>query len=121
MRSRLDLKEIAKSRLEFNVGIVRPGGDVKQDEIIQPKGRPLLFIDSTIFKDVRVSLQAKLGQVTLTVADLLALKAGSVVKLDLQMNELIELRLNESVVARGEIVAVDDNFGVRIVEVAHIS
>lgn len=94
---------------------------MKQDEIVQPKGRPLLFIDSMIFKDVRVALQAKLGQARLTVADLLALKAGSVVKLDMQMNELIELRLNESVVARGEIVAVDDSFGVRIVEVAQIS
>jgi len=101
--------------------IVRLGDDVKQDEIVQPKGRPLLFIDSMIFKDVRVALQAKLGQATLTVADLLALKSGSVVKLNLKMNELIELRLNDSVVARGEIVAVDDSFGVRIVEVAQIS
>jgi len=100
---------------------VRLGDDVKQDEIVQPKGRPLLFIDSMIFKDVRVALQAKLGQATLTVADLLALKSGSVVKLNLKMNELIELRLNDSVVARGEIVAVDDSFGVRIVEVAQIS
>jgi len=100
---------------------VRLGDDVKQDEIVQPKGRPLLFIDSMIFKDVRVALQAKLGQATLTVADLLALKSGSVVKLNLRMNELIELRLNDSVVARGEIVAVDDSFGVRIVEVAQIS
>lgn len=100
---------------------MRLGDDVKQDEIVQPKGRPLLFIDSMIFKDVRVALQAKLGQATLTVADLLALKSGSVVKLNLKMNELIELRLNDSVVARGEIVAVDDSFGVRIVEVAQIS
>lgn len=94
---------------------------MKQDEIAQAKGRPLLFIDSTIFKDVRVPLQAKLGQATLTVADLLALKSGSIVKLDAGMSELVELRLNDSVVARGEIVAVDDNFGVRIVEVAEIS
>lgn len=97
------------------------GARVKQDDIVQTKGQPLLFIDSMIFKDVRVALQARLGQATMTVADLLALKSGSIVKLNLQMNELVELRLNESVVARGEIVAVDDNFGVRIVEVAQIS
>ena len=93
---------------------------MKQNDI-PPKERPLLFIDSTIFKDVRVPLQAKLGQASLTVAELLALKSGSVVKLNAQMNELIELRLNDAVVARGEIVAVDDSFGVRIVEVAQIS
>lgn len=94
---------------------------MKVEEIAQAKGRPLLFIDSTVFKDIQVPLQAKLGQATLTVADLLALKSGSIVKLNTQMNALIELRLNDSIVARGEIVAVDDNFGVRIVDVAEIS
>jgi flagellar motor switch protein FliN len=82
-----------------------------------PKGPPLLSMDSMIFKDVRVPLEAALGQTTMTVEDLLALKAGSVVKLDLKMNDLVELRLNQSVVARGEIVAVDDHFGIRIFEV----
>lgn len=79
---------------------------------------PIVSMDAAIFQDVNVSLLARLGQVTLSVADLLALKSGSVVKLDLKMNDLIELRLNQSLVARGEIVAVDDNFGVRIVEIA---
>lgn len=82
-----------------------------------PKGPPVVSLDSVIFKDVRVPLEATLGQTTMTVEDLLALKAGSVVKLELKMNDLVELRLNQSVVARGEIVAVDDHFGIRIVEV----
>lgn len=82
-----------------------------------PKGPPLVSLDSVVFKDVRVPLEAALGQATMTVEDLLALKAGSVVKLELKMNDLVELRLNQSVVARGEIVAVDDHFGIRIVEV----
>jgi len=94
---------------------------MKVEEIAETKGKPLLFIDSTVFKEVQVPLQAKLGQATMTVADLLALKSGSVVKLNTQMNALIELRLNGSIVARGEIVSVDDNFGVRIVDVAEIS
>lgn len=82
---------------------------------------PLLSIGSAVFKDVNVALQAGLGQTTLTIEELLALKAGSVLKLDLKMNGLIELRLNQTLVARGEIVAVDDNFGVRIVEIATAS
>ncbi len=52
------------------------------------------------------------------IEDLLDLKSGSIVKLDLKVNDLIELRLNNALVARGEIVAVDDHFGVRIVEIA---
>jgi len=86
-----------------------------------PAGPPLVSMDSAIFKDVQVSLQAILGETTLTIAELLALTAGSVVKLEPKINDLVEVRLNQSLVARGEIVAVDDNFGVRIVEIAPLS
>ncbi|KSB91872.1 hypothetical protein AS593_07555 [Caulobacter vibrioides] len=71
-----------------------------------------------MFNDVPVTLQAQLGQATLSIQDMLALRAGSVVKLDLKLNDRIELHLNSSLVARGEIVAVGDNFGVRITEIA---
>jgi flagellar motor switch protein FliN/FliY len=84
-------------------------------------GQQLLSIDSAIFRDVRVVLRARLGEATLSVEELLALKAGSVVTLETALNEPIELRLNDALVARGEIVAVGDSFGVRIVEVAQIS
>jgi flagellar motor switch protein FliN/FliY len=90
------------------------GADVK----VKPEGPPLVSVDSAIFQDVNVALQARLGEATLSVAEVLALRAGSVVTLDLKMSDLIELRLNQSLVARGEIVAVDDHFGVRIVEIA---
>jgi flagellar motor switch protein FliN/FliY len=84
---------------------------------MESKGKPLISLDSAIIKDVNVQLEAKLGGAALTIEALLALRAGSVVPLDLKLSDLVELRLNGSVVARGEIVAVDDNFGVRIVEV----
>lgn len=84
------------------------------------KGPPLLSLDAAIFKNVRVSLQAKLGEVSLSVEDLLKLRNGSVVTLDRQMNDLVDLRLNDALIGRGEIVAVGDNFGLRIVEIADI-
>lgn len=82
------------------------------------EGPPLVSLDSAIFKDVRVELKVKLGQVLLTVEELMALKAGSILKLDKLMSEPVDLYLNEALVARGEIVAVDDNFGVRLVELS---
>lgn len=75
-------------------------------------------LDSALFKHVPVTLEARLGDVTLTVADLLNLTAGSVLTLDAQINETIEIRLDSTVLARGEIVAVGDRFGVRVTEVA---
>ena len=78
----------------------------------------LTGLDSAIFKDVQVDLEAKLGQVTLSIATLMSLRPGAVLDLDAKLNDLVDLRLNQSVIARGEIVAVDDHFGVRIVEIA---
>ena len=91
-----------------------------QDSTATPLGRPLVSINSPMLKDVSISLKASLGHANLSLEDLLALRAGSVVKLDLQMNDLIDLQLNGSLVARGEIVAVGDHFGVRIVQIAEV-
>jgi flagellar motor switch protein FliN/FliY len=74
-------------------------------------------IDTRLLNGVQVSLDAKLGVVTLSVAELMSLKTGSVVNLDSRLNDLVELKLNGAVVARGELVAVEDHFAVRIVEI----
>lgn len=82
------------------------------------EGRPVFSADSPIFRDARVTLKATLGQSELSVQDLLALKSGSLVELDTKLNDLVELWLNGQRVARGEIVAVEGSFAVRIVEIA---
>ena len=74
-------------------------------------------LDSEIFREVRAQISVRLGDLTLTVEELLALENGSVLTLDRMLNELVDLHLNDTLIARGEIVAVDDHFGVRIVEV----
>ena len=84
------------------------------------ESRPVISADSPIFKDARVVLNATLGQAELSVHDILALRSGSVIELDTKLNDLVELRLNGSRIARGEIVAVDDCFAVRIVEIAQL-
>lgn len=81
-------------------------------------GKPLLPPDSPLLRDLSVTLEARLGEAVMPVGDLLALKAGSVLSLETRLNEPVELYLNDSLVGRGEIVAVDDRFGVRIVEIA---
>ena len=81
-------------------------------------GEPLLAADSSLLRDVPVTLEARLGTVSMSVAELLALRSGAVLALATRLNEPVELYLNNALVARGEIVAVDDMFGVRIVEVA---
>lgn len=74
--------------------------------------KPRTFIDR-----IDVTVEAVLGGATLSVGALNALTADSVVKLDAALGALVDLRLNGAVVARGELVAVGDRFGVRIAEI----
>ena len=64
-----------------------------------------------------VQLEAFVGDVRMTVAELTALRADSIVTLDTPLNQSVELRLNQQPVARGELVAVDDRFAVRLTEI----
>lgn len=82
------------------------------DKTAAPAGG--LHLDEAVLREVRVSLQVRLGEVELTLEELSALKPGNVLKLDTALGEPVELRLNGAVIARGEIVTVDDRFGVRV-------
>lgn len=66
---------------------------------------------------VTVGLTAEIGSANISVSRLFSLKSGEVVTLLQTVNEPILLRLNGKPVARGELVAVDDNFGVKITEI----
>lgn len=74
-------------------------------------------INSELLRGVRVALDVQLGQVSIAVEDMMALKPGSVVTLQTGLAESVELYLNENLIARGEVVAVGDKYGVRIVEI----
>jgi flagellar motor switch protein FliN/FliY len=67
---------------------------------------------------MRVPLQitAQLGACTLTIEEILKLGAGAIVDLNRAAGSPIDLLVNDKVVARGEIVALGENFGVRITE-----
>ena len=75
-------------------------------------------IDDKLFGDVRIELEARLGKTELSVDALMALKTGSVVTLQTGLADTVDLYVNNACVARGEIVAVGDQFGVRITHVA---
>jgi flagellar motor switch protein FliN/FliY len=68
--------------------------------------------------DVSVKVTAELGRVTLSIADVLKLGVGSVVTLDRPISEPVDLMVQGVLLARGEVVVVDDNFAVRIKDIA---
>jgi flagellar motor switch protein FliN/FliY len=67
--------------------------------------------------NVSLTLRAELGRCAMRVSDVLKLGRGAIVELDRAAGAPVDVLVNERVVARGEIVAVDDRFGVRISEV----
>lgn len=67
--------------------------------------------------DIPVQVNVELGRSRLTIGDLLALGQGSVIELDHLANDLLDLTVNKKVVAQGEAVVINENFGVRVIEV----
>ena len=67
--------------------------------------------------DVPVSISAVLGKASLSVAQLLKLGAGSVLELDRKVGEAIDIYVNNRLVARGEVVVVDERLGVTMTEI----
>ena len=66
---------------------------------------------------VDLSLTLRFGQRTLTLREILDLSSGSVIELDRRVQEPADLLLGDKLIARGEVVIVDSNYGLRITEV----
>lgn len=73
--------------------------------------------DLAAIYDVPVNIQAVLGRSSMEVASLLRLSRGSVIELDRKVGEAIDIYVNNRLVARGEVVVVDDRLGVTMTEI----
>ncbi len=65
-------------------------------------------------KDISLELIIELGRAELTLTDVLKLTKGSAIELEKACNEPVDLYIHNQLVARGEVVAIDDNFGIKI-------
>ncbi|MBB5686446.1 flagellar motor switch protein FliN [Sphingobium boeckii] len=70
-----------------------------------------------LLADIPLRLSVEVGNTSLRLAELLELAEGSVVELDRQASELLDILVNGTLVARGEVVTVNGRFGVRVVDV----
>ncbi|MDH5775182.1 MAG: flagellar motor switch protein FliN, partial [Nitrospirota bacterium] len=67
--------------------------------------------------DIPLVLSAQLGNTRMLIKDLLQLGPGSIVELDKLAGEPLEVLVNERLVARGEVVMVNEKFGIRLTDV----
>jgi flagellar motor switch protein FliN len=84
-----------------------------------PPGEVPMVVDSNLdlLLGVDLSLTLRFGQRTLTLREILDLSSGSVIELDRRVQEPADLLLGDKLIARGEVVIVDSNYGLRITEV----
>lgn len=67
--------------------------------------------------DIPLKVTVELGRTKRTVKDILELSAGSIIELDKLAGEPVDVLVNEKLVAKGEVVVIDENFGVRITDI----
>ncbi len=69
-----------------------------------------------LLMDVDLPVQIELGRTKLSISEILALGPGSVVELNKLAGEPVDLLVNNKVVAKGEVVVIDENFGLRVTQ-----
>jgi len=70
-----------------------------------------------LVKDVKMNVTVELGRTNLPLKEVLQLGENSVIKLERKAGESVELLVNGRLIARGEVVVIGNNFGVKITEV----
>ena len=81
------------------------------------EARPQTAKDLEAVYDIPVQISAVLGRATMQVSQLLKLGRGAVVELDRKVGEAIDIYVNNRLVARGEVVLVEDKLGVTMTEI----
>ncbi|GGE29768.1 flagellar motor switch protein FliN [Marinicauda pacifica] len=101
-----------------------PAGDSSQDQAESGEVTPSLIgheartaVDLQPVFDVPVNISAVLGKAHIDVNSLLKLSSGSVLELDRKVGEAIDIYVNNRLVARGEVVVVEDRLGVTMTEI----
>lgn len=67
--------------------------------------------------DIPLKVSVELGRTKRTIKDILELSAGSIIELDKLAGEPVDILVNEKLIAKGEVVVIDENFGVRVTDI----
>lgn len=83
-----------------------------------PTGAPVVGDNIQLLRGVKVSVTAMVGEIQTTLGELMSLKEASILKIERHVDDPIDIVVDGKLFARGQLVAVGDNFGVRILEIA---
>ncbi|MDX1961450.1 MAG: flagellar motor switch protein FliN [Leptospiraceae bacterium] len=80
-------------------------------------GQPSGATNLNLLMDVQMSVTVELGRTKMYIKDILGLGEGSIIELDKLAGEPVDLLVNGKLIAKGEVVVIDENFGVRVTDI----
>ena len=115
-------QEIGERKVELSIvdSDADRSGEVKAARFSSLQNVPLSSDQGSIdlLADVELNLTVELGRTSIPVREVLQLGAGSIVELHKLAGEPVDVLVNGKLIARGEVVVVDESFGVRLTEIA---
>lgn len=87
------------------------------EQTAQPNGRSQSDLDLGRLREIPMELSVEIGRTHMTVGDTLDLRVGSVVTLERLAGEPVDLLVNGTAIARGEVVVIEEQFGLRVTEI----
>lgn len=100
---------------DFDLNEIESQGKVAEENPYA-YGEPMAS-DVTAIYDIPVQISAVLGRSSMKVSQLLKLGRGAVIELDRKVGESIDIYVNNRLVARGEVVVVEDRLGITMTEI----
>jgi flagellar motor switch protein FliN len=111
------MNDCEENKLKTNLERVVQG--VKLEEVNDSVASDSKAIEDNIglINNVEVNLEVKIGGATTTVKELYDMKEGGLLKLDALTTDPFDILLDGKVVMQGELVVVDDNFGIKVLKI----
>jgi flagellar motor switch protein FliN/FliY len=92
-------------------------GAEREREQDKPKAAAEASINLKLLMDVSIPITVEVGRAEMSLNEIVQLGPGSIVALDKKAEDAVELRVNGKLVARGEVVVVDECYGLRITQI----
>ncbi|MEZ5523983.1 MAG: flagellar motor switch protein FliN [Pseudomonadales bacterium] len=96
---------------------VRPGVEKAGLDQLQDEGGANLSPELDVILDIPVTVSMEVGNTEITIRNLLQLNQGSVIELDRMAGEPLDVLVNGTLIAHGEVVVVNEKFGIRLTDV----
>jgi flagellar motor switch protein FliN/FliY len=101
----------------FNLDDLSSGSADRGPEMNRPNKNSGMMQSLDFILDIPLKITVELGRAKMTISDILQLSQGSVIELVKFSGEPLEILVNEKLIARGEVVVVNEKFGIRVTDI----